>query len=86
MAFSRSIYVKKVMKLLAFIFEQPSYTKLNNKEIATVGVSDYTNQTPSKHFWKEKCQCSTPLKYNHEMCNTKGAHFQYVIKHYAKFE
>ena len=22
----RSIYVKKVMKLLAFIFEQPSYT------------------------------------------------------------
>ena len=23
--FSRSIYVKKVMKLLAFIFEQPSY-------------------------------------------------------------
>ena len=26
--FCRSIYVKKVMKLLAFIFEQPSY---NNK-------------------------------------------------------
>ena len=26
MAFCRSIYVKKVMKLLAFIFEQPSYT------------------------------------------------------------
>ena len=25
MTFSRSIYVKKVMKLLAFIFEQPSY-------------------------------------------------------------
>ena len=25
MAVSRSIYVKKVMKLLAFIFEQPSY-------------------------------------------------------------
>ena len=24
--FYRSIYVKKVMKLLAFIFEQPSYT------------------------------------------------------------
>ena len=24
--FCRSIYVKKVMKLLAFIFEQPSYT------------------------------------------------------------
>ena len=25
MAFCRSIYVEKVMKLLAFIFEQPSY-------------------------------------------------------------
>ena len=25
MLFCRSIYVKKVMKLLAFIFEQPSY-------------------------------------------------------------
>ena len=26
MTFCRIIYVKKVMKLLAFIFEQPSYT------------------------------------------------------------
>ena len=26
MAFCRSIYMKKVMKLLAFIFEQPSYS------------------------------------------------------------
>ena len=29
MAFCRSIYVKKVMKLLAFIFEQPSYIPIN---------------------------------------------------------
>ena len=28
MTFCRSIYVKKVMKLLAFIFEQPSYFHL----------------------------------------------------------
>ena len=28
MIFCRSIYVKKVMKLLAFIFEQPSYIML----------------------------------------------------------
>ena len=28
MAFCRNIYVKKVMKLLAFIFEQPSYTSV----------------------------------------------------------
>ena len=27
MTFCRSVYVKKVMKLLAFIFEQPSYIK-----------------------------------------------------------
>ena len=26
MPFCRSIYVKKIIKLLAFIFEQPSYT------------------------------------------------------------
>ena len=28
MPYCRSIYVKKVMKPLAFIFEQPSYNKL----------------------------------------------------------
>ena len=28
MTFCRSIYVKKVMKLLAFIFEQPSYSMI----------------------------------------------------------
>ena len=28
MTFCHSIFVKKVMKLLAFIFEQPSYQKL----------------------------------------------------------
>ena len=28
MPFCRSVYVKKVMKLLAFIFEQPSYLYL----------------------------------------------------------
>ena len=36
MKFCRSVYVKKVMKLLAFIFEQPSYflrKKLNITEI-----------------------------------------------------
>ena len=28
MTFCRSTYVKKVMKLLAFIFEQPSYSEI----------------------------------------------------------
>ena len=31
MTLCRSIYVKKVMKLLAFIFEQPSYLKEKEK-------------------------------------------------------
>ena len=31
MTFCHSIYVKKVMKLLAFIFEQPSYLACNDK-------------------------------------------------------
>ena len=30
MAFCRCMYVRKVMKLLAFIFEQPSYTDFVN--------------------------------------------------------
>ena len=32
MTFCRSIYVKKVMKLLAFIFEQPSYMATMGRE------------------------------------------------------
>ena len=31
MTFCRSVYVKKVMKLLAFIFEQPSYNIVDTK-------------------------------------------------------
>ena len=38
MAFCRSIYVKKVMKLLAFIFEQPSYNRHNS--------TDYDDEMP----------------------------------------
>ena len=33
MIFCRSIYVKKVMKLLAFIFEQPSYYMMSRSEV-----------------------------------------------------
>ena len=36
------------------------YAKIENKVMKTVGVTDYTNQTPSKHFWAEKCLSSTP--------------------------
>ena len=40
MTFCRSIYVKKVMKLLAFIFEQPSYMSTH----ARFSISFCTNQ------------------------------------------
>ena len=32
------------------------------KGMKTVGVTDYTNQTPSKHFGKKKCQSSASQK------------------------
>ena len=41
MIFCRSIYVKKAMKLLAFIFEQPSYNGSKQKHhIETDNSSD----------------------------------------------
>ena len=33
MIFGRSTYVKKIMKLLAFIFEQPSYLFLSDENL-----------------------------------------------------
>ena len=36
MTFCRSIHVKKVIKLLAFIFEQPSYTLQNTGTVYRV--------------------------------------------------
>ena len=35
MSFCRSIYAKKVMKLLAFIFEQPSYMYIYMQNLHT---------------------------------------------------
>ena len=43
MTFCRSIYVKKVMKLLAFIFEQPSY-------IVTITFGWHNNTLCITHF------------------------------------
>ena len=44
MTFCRSIYVKKVMKLLAFIFEQPSYGNNFNFIILASNLDiDYSN-------------------------------------------
>ena len=47
-AFCRSIHVKKVMKLLAFIFEQPSFFKPNHnnvKEDKGVFLTEYLDQS-----------------------------------------
>ena len=38
MPFCRSIYVKKVMKLLAFIFEQPSYILASARDFRTYRI------------------------------------------------
>ena len=39
-----------------------NYTKFEYKGMNTVGVTGYTNQTPSKHFRWKKCLSSTPVK------------------------
>ena len=36
--------------------------KFEYKGMKTVGVTDYTNQTPPMHFSLKKCLCSTPVK------------------------
>ena len=36
------------------------YAKFENKEMKTVGVADYTNRAPSKHFYGEKTKFKTP--------------------------
>ena len=48
MTFCRSIYVKKVMKLLAFIFEQPSYINSVPKSVRRLCVHVCVH--PSKTF------------------------------------
>ena len=55
----------------------------------TVGVTDYTNQTPSTHFGRKKCLSSTPSKlrkYSYSVQKVRGAHLQCVNNHYTKFE
>ena len=54
----------------------------------TVGVTDYTNQTPPKHFGWKKCLSSTPVK-NEKISNVHkmgGAHLQCINNYYGKFE
>ena len=43
MTFCRSIYVKKVMKLLAFIFEQPLYIEILENRSVLLIIRDKIN-------------------------------------------
>ena len=38
------------------------YAKFEYKDMNTVGVKDYTNWAPPKHFGWKKCLSSTPVK------------------------
>ena len=65
--------------------------KFKYKGMKSVGATDYTNQTPSKHFGGKKCPSSTPLI--NEKILVKCAQnrwftfsFQYVNNYYAKYE
>ena len=72
MTFCRSIYVKKVMKLLAFIFEQPSYFILiyipiqprKSMQIVEQDVSINTNKhTKSSGTVVKFCRQHGPVPY-----------------------
>ena len=55
----------------------------------TFGVTDYTKQTPSKHFTEKKCLSSRPPKMKNKIMKCYkigGAQFQCMNNHYAKFE
>ena len=56
--------------------------------IKTAGVSDYTNQTPNKHFGWVKSPSPTALKIRifNKYAQKEGAHVQCMNKHYAKFK
>ena len=40
--------------------ENNHYAKFENKEMKTVGVTDYTNRAPSTHLYGEKTKFKTP--------------------------
>ena len=60
---NKKIFIKcaQNMRCTSSMCEQ-SLCSLKIKKKKTVGVTDYTNQKPSKHFWTEKCLSSTTLK------------------------
>ena len=64
------------------------YGKFEYNGVKTIGVTDYTNSHPLR-ILDGKNLSSTPVKMRKYLPNVhkiKGAHFQCVINHYAKFE
>ena len=57
MPFCRSIYVKKVMKLLAFIFEQPSYSICTLAKICLQGLLAGSAQPFIGTSWNDSNVC-----------------------------
>ena len=59
------------------------------EEFKTAGVSDYTKQTPPKHFGYIKCRSLRALKIRKYLINAhkiEDAHVQCISNHYVKFE
>ena len=50
------------IKIAQFRCVNSHYTKCEHKGMEIVGATDYTNQTPSKHFGWKKCLRSSPSK------------------------
>ena len=86
MTFCRSIYVKKVMKLLAFIFEQPSYDQEmlkgkckeqwlphDTKNTIKVKQPALSSQANDCNTWKSTKYCTTKHGPNTEPPQTTGA-------------
>ena len=62
------------------------YAKSEYKRMKTVGVTDYTNPTPTYSFRMEKCLSSTPIRTLSNLHRMAGAHHQCVNNHYVKFK
>ena len=64
------------------------YTKFKYYGMQIVGVTEYTKQTPSKHFTEKNSKLKTPKmkKNSWNVYKIGGAHVQCVNNHYAKFE
>ena len=65
------------------------YSKFQFKGMKTLGVTDYKNQTQSKHFGQKIVQVQHPAKmrkYSRNVHKIKGAHLQCMNNNYTKFE